>query len=515
MSSVGALLAAPKQGFIKHISEVKLNSEKNNMERLFCPEGLAIIGVSATNITSFGTMFLKANLDADYEGQIYPVGAKGGEIFGLKIYRSLDEIPGPVDLACVAVPADGVLAVLDECVRHGIPGAQILTAGFGELGTAEGKRLEAEIAAFKNKGLRIIGPNCFGIHCPTCGLTILPGGGFPKNPGPVAFFGQSGGMAVDLGYSSPGLGFGWRRMVSYGNACDVDGTELLNIFADDPQCKIITGYVEGVRDGRSFLEAVKAASFKKPVILWKAGLTESGSRAVMSHTGSMGGAEAVWEGALRQVGAVPVSNQEELLDTVIAFLHLGEWAGKGIAVVGGGGALGVAIADSADRHGFRLPEFSPQTRAAMEKLLPPVGNSLRNPADVGNPMVPPNILGPIMESAARDPNIDIVILIQIVHHITSITRMHIGKPEMPLEKISWHNMIANVCRDVREKTGVPVMQLLPPISSDEGKLEVESVLRKWRAASHAAGVITYPSLERAISALDRVATYWKWMKSRK
>ena len=483
-------------------------------ERTFCPKSLAVLGVSASKLISFGAMFVKANLDSGYQGKIYPVGSSAGEIYGRKIFQSLDEIPGPVDLACIAVPAQAVLSALEECLKKGVAAAQIITAGFGELGTEDGKKVESEIAAFGKKGLRIIGPNCFGIHCPSCGLTILPGGGFPKKPGDAAFFGQSGGLAVDLGYAAAGMGLGWRRMVSYGNACDVDAAELLGLFADDPQSAIITGYVEGVRDGKKFLSALKYASLKKPVVLWKAGLTESGARAVMSHTGSMGGEGAIWKSALKQAGAVLVNGQEEILDTALAFQHLGEWTGKGFAVVGGGGALGVACADTAEEFGFCLPEFSGTTRTQIQKLLPPVGASFKNPADVGNPMVPPEILGKIMECAAHDENIDAVLLIQIIHHITWITRLQFGSPGQNLADMSWHQKLAETCNEIRQKTHVPIIQILPPVSSEPQKMEVENVLRLARQAAQELGIPTYPNLKRAISSLANLNNYWRWRKAK-
>jgi acyl-CoA synthetase (NDP forming) len=481
----------------------------DQMERIFCPKSIAIFGVSATKF-GFGSFFLRANISSGYEGTIYPIGSNGGEIFGMKIYKSLDEVPEQVDLACIAVPSQSVIPVLEECLRHGVAGAQIQTSGFGELGTEEGIRLETEIAAFGKRGLRIIGPNCFGIHCPYCGLTIIPGYNFPKKPGSVAFFGQSGGMAADLGNAAQGMGFGWRRIVSYGNSCDVDAAELLGIFAEDQRCEVITSYIEGVRDGRRFFNALREASLRKPVILWKAGLTDSGSRAVMSHTGSLGGTGVIWQAAMRQAGAIAVSSQDELLDAVVAFLNLGEWIGKGIAIIGGGGALGVASADTADSHGFCLPEFSETTRYAMQSLFPPVGTSFRNPADVGSPLISPQILGRVMELAAQDPNIDIVILIQILHYITLNTRFAMGQPDLSLEEISWHGEMAETCKTVREKTGVPVVQIFPRVSYNSDNIEVEEVIWKAREASHAAGVPSFPNIDRAIAALERVVNYWQW-----
>jgi len=482
-------------------------------ERFFRPKTVAVFGAHPTKPTTFANMFLRANVQSGYEGKLYPIGVRGGEVFGMKIHKSLSEISEPIDLACVAVPARHVMDVLEDCVRHKIPGAQVLTAGFGELGTREGKRLEAEVASFGKRGLRIIGPNCFGIYDQKCGLTIMPGGGFSRRPGTVVFISQSGGQAVDMGYSSIGLGFEWRRIVSIGNACDVDAAELIDVFADDPECKIITSYLEGVRDGRKFFEALKAASIKKPVILWKVGLTESGSKAVGSHTGSMGGAETIWRAAMKQAGAVMVSSQEELLDTIAAFHFIGEWTGTGIAGVGGGGAMSVAMADCADRHGFTLPEFTASTREALKAMIAPVGTSAGNPVDAGSPMVPPHILGSLMVNAAKDPSIDAVILMQYVHHITFLTRQTINVPDKPLEEISWHEALAETCKLTSDNTGVLMLQVLPPVSSEADKIEVEEVLRKWRAASHEKGIVTFTSLDKALTALAHVNNYWKWRKS--
>lgn len=430
-------------------------------------------------------------------------------MFGINIYATVCEIPGPVDLACIAVPAPQVHAALYDCMKKGVPWAQILSAGFAE-SDDNGKRLEKELGYFTQNGLRIIGPNCFGVHCPECGLTILPGGGFSRAPGPVAFIGQSGGLAVDLGYSSSGLNIGWRRMVSFGNACDVGAAELIEHFGSDPGTKVIAAYIEGVKDGRAFFEAVRRASKIKPVVIWKGGLTESGARAVMSHTGSLGGQSAIWESVFRQINAVSVWGQEEMLDVIVAFLNIGEFSGRGVCVAGGGGALGVAASDSADRVGMCLPPFSEKSRAAMEALMPPPGNSFNNPADVGNPMIAAPMLEQLMDIAAQDPAIDIIMLIQILHHMACITKQQMDLPkELPLKSIAQHKAMAEVCAKVQERSGKPVLQILPPISSEEEKMELEGLVREARRVSHEAGVATYPSLERALAAVSRVSAYYR------
>jgi len=460
-------------------------------ERLFRPRAVAVFGAHPTKLTTFANMFIAANIRAGYEGGLYPIGIRGGEVFGRKIYKSLSEVPDPVDLACVAVPADRVLDVLEECLKRNIPGAQILTAGFSELGTAEGRDLEARIAEYGRKGMRIIGPNCFGIHDPGCGLTLMPGGGFSRTAGPVAFISQSGGQATDMGYAAPGYGFGWRRIVSVGNACDVGPAELVEVFAEDPGCSVISLYLEGVRDGRAFLGAVGDASLKKPVVIWKVGLTEGGSRAVSSHTGSMGGSGRIWEDALRQVGATLVFSQEELLDAIHAFHYVGEWTGRGIGFVGGGGAMSASAADAVERHGFRLPGLAPPTVEANRSVIAAVGTCPDNPVDAGNPMAPPHVLGPYL------------------------AKLFLGvTDDEPLERFSWHEQVAGGCKMVREARAKPVAQILPPLVSDPEKMDVERVLRLWRATSHSRGVPTFPSLDRALTALGHVDAYWRWRKKR-
>lgn len=482
-------------------------------ERLFCPKSVAVFGAHPTKITTFANMYLHANIIAGYEGKLFAVGSRGGEVSGMKIYKSLDEINEKIDLACVAVPAPHVIEVLESCLRHKIPGAQVLSAGFSELGTEEGSRLEAQIVALSKKGIRIIGPNCFGIHDPKCGLTIMPGSGFAKKPGPVAFITQSGGQAVDMGYAVQGMGVGLRRIVSFGNGCDVDAAELLDIFADDPECSIIASYLEGVKDGRRFFAALKSAALKKPVIIWKAGLTESGAQAVASHTGSLGGSEIIWEAALKQAGAVLTRSQDELYDAIAAFYFIGKWAGEGIGFVGGGGAMSAAAADAVDRSGFTLPQLSKEAGEKIASLIAHVGTSVKNPIDAGNPVIPPHILSQLLELAAAEKEIDVVLLMQYVHHITFLTRVVIRDASKPLEDISWHGAIADVCKSVREKSGKPVVQILPPLTSETAKLDVEKVLRLWREASHAAGVPTFPSLDRGLKALRHVCDYWTRRKN--
>ncbi len=473
---------------------------------LFYPRSVAVIGASAET-AKFGNIILNAILEIGYQGKVYPVNTEAGEILGLKAYRSMREIPGEVDFAILTIPAPAVKASLEECLAKGVKGAEILTSGFRETGTPQGKRMEEEIARIAQRGIRILGPNCFGIYCPESGLTILPGQNFSREPGPVGFLSQSGGLCADLGQIARGLRVRFSKMVSYGNGCDVGACDLLEYFFADEKTKIIGGYLEGVEDGPRFLSLLQKNKKKKPVILWKAGLTATGSRAVMSHTGSLSGAEGVWNSALKQAGVVQVGSAEELLDTLYAFLYLPPAAGPRVALMGGGGAIGVAASDCLDRLGLSVPPLSPPVLEKLKRSFPPVGNSLKNPVDLGNPMVPPSLLRKVMEAGGEDEGIDTLMVIQILYYILYQVRHRLGLDEKPLSQFSFQPELLRACREVREKYGKPILMIMPDIVTDGRMIDLEVEWRKERDAYQEAGFPVFKSLDRAARALRNFLSY--------
>lgn len=475
-------------------------------EPLFYPRSLAIIGASADS-AKFGHIILSAIMEIGYGGKIYPVNPEGGEINGLRVYRSLQEIPGGVDFAILTIPAPLVSAALEDCLRKGVKGVEILTSGFKETGTPEGKNMEEELSQIARRGIRILGPNCFGIYCPESGLTIMPGYNFSRETGPVGFLSQSGGFCADLGQITKGLGIRFSKMVSYGNGCDVAACDLLEYFFADEKTRIIAGYMEGVEDGPRFLRILKENRGKKPVILWKAGLTAAGKRAVMSHTGSLGGLEVVWKSALNQTGVIQVSSAEELVDAIYVFLYLPENAGPRVSVMGGGGAISAAASDSLERLGLSVPFFSEPILQKLKASFPPVGNSLRNPVDLGNPMIPPAMLRKVMEAAGEDERIDTLIVIQILFHILVQIRHRQGMDDRPLYQFSFQPELLQVCKDVKEKYSKSIILVMPDIVTDAGMVEIETEWRRERDAYQAAGFPVYKSLDRAARALSHFIAY--------
>jgi len=475
---------------------------------IFYPKSLAIIGAS-NDPTKFGNIILSALLEIGFAGKIYPVNPEGREINGLKVFPSLKDIPDEVDLAIITIPAPLVLNSLKECIQKGVKGVEILTSGFKETGTPEGKRMEEEIARLACQGLRILGPNCFGIYCPESGLTILPGQNFLRESGPVGFLSQSGGLCADFGQIAKGLGIRFSKMVSYGNGCDVAACDLLEYFFADPQTKIIGGYIEGIDDGTRFLQILKENKGNKPVILWKAGLTASGSRAIISHTGSLSGSEKVWAAALKQAGVVQVESAEELIDTIYAFLYLPPETGPRVAVMGGGGAISVAASDTLERLGLAIPPFSPEIFQKLKASFPPVGNSLRNPVDLGNPMIPPSMLKIAMEAAGQDEKIDTLIVIQILFYILFQVRHRLKMDDRPLRQFSFQPELLKACHEIKTKYKKPIILVLPDITTDAAMIDLEVEWRRERDIYQQAGFPVFKTLDRAARALRNFISYQK------
>ncbi|MBN1883571.1 MAG: CoA-binding protein [Deltaproteobacteria bacterium] len=477
------------------------------LDRIIHPKSIAVVGASPTP-GKYGWLYLLAIQSMGYAGNIYPINKKVEEIRGVKTYPSLEDLPEAPDLAVFTIPARHVPEELERARRLGVKGAVIQSAGFSEDGD-EGARLEEEIKKISKKGIRVIGPNCFGTYSPKTGITVIPGSDFSREPGPVGFFAQSGGMTADLGQLARSYGVRFSAMVSYGNGADVTDLDLLSYFARDPDTHIIAAYLEGVSDGEKFFRLLKETAPKKPVVIWKGGTTPAGRRAVMSHTGSLGGEERVWDGIFAQTGAVRVTDLSEMIDTLMAFSLVYPKGGRRLAMLGGGGALCVEASDIAYHYQFTFPSFSQDVSARIGSHLSATGSSPGNPVDTGNPMVPPDALLDIMEAAANTGDIDTILLSQTMQHIHVIMRRITESEDTPLSSFAYYPRLAEGIKKLRLETDVPIVGVFPRTSTteDDQDMELEREWRRARSAFLSAGAPVYSTVVRAIAALDRVCRY--------
>ena len=470
----------------------------HDFKEMFDPKAIAVVGASRSSPVQGWTGMLGCIRQFGFPGRIYPINPNADEIDGLKAYPSLVSLPEPVDLVVMTVQAHVVPDALKDCIASGNKNVHIFTAGFKETGEEEGIRLQREIEEIATAGgLRVIGPNCMGLYVPRARLvTWSPAS---TESGPVAFVTQSGGHAGDFAKYAAGMGIHFSKAISYGNALTLDSTDFLEYLADDPETGIIAMYLEGVKDGRKLLRQVREINRTKPVVILKGGLTDSGSRAVASHTGSLAGGARVWDAFFKQTGAVPVGSLEEIADVVLAFLHLAPFDGRRVAIMGTGGGIGVAAADACSREGLDVPPMSAETMRELRSFVPPAGNSIRNPLDVGNVFFEMGLIERALKVIAADPQVDALIISihidwmfdlaqgdyieKLAQYLATAARGHVqGKPYV----VSW--------RCYRSEPGI-----------EKAKDTLHRVLLD-------AGVPLYHGFERAARALARFAAYHRFQR---
>jgi len=372
-------------------------------------KSVAVVGATRPREYGYPGMF-GCMRNYGYAGRLFPVNPKLSDIDGIKAYPNLTALPEPVDLVIVAVPAPFVPDVLRECIATGNKTIHIFTSGFKETGEEAGIRLQEEMKKIALEGgLRVIGPNCMGFYVPK--TRLLTWTTAPKESGSVAFVSQSGGNTQDFtNYAARNYGIQFSKAFSYGNALTLDSTDFLDYLAHDDETKIITMYLEGVKDGRRFLKLVSEINRQKPVIIYKGGLSETGALAVSSHTGALAGGEKIWQAFFRQTGAVLVESLEEMADVTLAFHHLGKTRGRKTTVLGFGGGAGVSVADNCAKTGLALPTFSPGLINELRKLIPPAGAMIRNPIDAAVAFVNFNIMGDVLQLLGKTDEIDNIIV---------------------------------------------------------------------------------------------------------
>jgi acyl-CoA synthetase (NDP forming) len=350
-----------------------------NLDPLFMPKTIAVAGASATSI-SMGNTFLRRLKEFGYQGTVYPIHPKAEEINGLKAYASFADTPEPIDYAYISIAAGRVPPML-AAAKGRVKFAQVLSSGFAEV--PEGVALQEElVAASKEGGSRLIGPNCLGTYSPRGGVT------FPERatnePGVVGVISQSGGLATDIVRLGQRRGLRFSGLVTVGNCADLNEADVLEYYLNDEETRVIGLYLEDDKNARRIFELLSQNASKKPVVLLKGGRTQQGRAAAASHTGSLAGGDEGWVALSKQTGAVLVESLGSFLDVLLAFQFLTPnktRPTKRIALFGNGGGTSVLATDSFARLGLDVARFEDKTRQALEALKLPPGTSVANPID--------------------------------------------------------------------------------------------------------------------------------------
>ncbi|NOQ43977.1 MAG: acetyl-CoA synthetase [Dehalococcoidia bacterium] len=353
------------------------------LDYIFHPRSIAVAGASGGPWNAVTQLFLDTLIKFEYKGEIYPINPKYEEVSGLKAYPNVKDVPGPVDHVICMIPAAATRQLLEDCIAKGVKTVHLYTSGFAETGEEDRARLQDELVSIaRSGGIRILGPNCMGIYYPRSGISFCAD--FPKDTGTVSFITQSGSYSMLVTRGAGARGVRFSKVVSYGNASDINETDLLEYLAHDRETEVIAAYIEGTRDGKRLRKVLTEAAAKKPVIIIKKGGTAAGNRGALSHTGALAGNDAVWEALLKQTGAIRVEDFEEMIDMLVTFQFFPLPRGRKVAVVGLGGGVSVRASDECERGGLTLPPAPEALITEIERIIPVAGSMLRNPFDMGN-----------------------------------------------------------------------------------------------------------------------------------
>jgi len=455
---------------------------------IFGSQSVAVVGASS-NLNKSGAQTLKNLLDVGFDGEVYAVNPKGSEVLGQAAYRNVSQIPGEVDLAVISTPSEVVPQLVQECADKGIRAVIINTEGFAEIG-AKGQSLQVELErVIADTGIRVIGPNALGIINPSTKLTTS----YAKLPqlrsGKVAFVGQSGIFTSGLlRHIFSWETFGLSKAISLGNKVDVDEAEVLDYLADDEETRVIAMYLEGIKDGKLFLESARRASARKPVVMLKGGVTERGAQAARSHTGSLAGRAEVFKAAAKQSGVIMVDDLREFVNTVKAFALQPLPYGNRVAIITISGAEGIMATDACIRYGLNLARLSPKTtRSLLEIFKEPA--KVRNPVDIFPALLNHGrgkVYGHALSEVLADEGVDAAVIIGFVS----------------------------------EEAKIPLDSLVEPAKSQPQKpvlvtLLGSQVLINYKSKLESQGIPTYIFAEEAIKSLTNTYRYGSFIKEKK
>ncbi len=449
-----------------------------SLDCFFSPQSIAVIGAS-TNTSKLGYAVVDNLVNGDFlrDGRkVYPINPKADEILGLPAFPVVSDIPGPIDLAVIVIPYPLVPEAMRTCGEKGIPAAIVISAGFREAGM-DGLEREQELIEIINEyNIRLIGPNCLGVINTVIPMNASFSAGMPPK-GPMDFMSQSGALGTAiLDWAQAGR-LGLSKFVSLGNKADVSEIDLLRAWAKDPTSNVILSYMEGLPDGQEFISVAREVSKIKPIVALKSGVTQAGSRAVSSHTGSLAGSEQAYEAAFRQSGVLRAHSLQDLFDMARAFGYLSPLQGDHIAIVTNAGGPGILATDALERAGLKLSRFKPECIKALEQFLPDAA-SAANPIDVlGDARADRYRFA--LEQIIESPSVDGILVILTPQAMTEIVET------------------AEVIAEISEKVDIPIL------ASFMGEARVEAGIEYL--AKHNVPNFAFP--ERAAMVLQAMSHY--------
>jgi acetyl coenzyme A synthetase (ADP forming)-like protein len=461
------------------------NAAATALKLFFEPRSVAVIGASRRRGTVAGEVFHNL-LGSGFPGPVYPVNTAASVVQSVTAYPAVEDIPGPVDLALIAVPAAEVLATAEQCARKGVRALLVLSAGFGEVGDA-GRRRQAELLrTCRASGMRLIGPNCMGLlnTDPALPLNATFAPGMPP-AGRIGFLSQSGALGLAIIDRASTLGLGLSTFVSVGNKADISGNDLLQYWQTDPRTDVILLYLESFGNPRKFSRIARRTARSKPIVAVKSGRSRAGSRAAGSHTGALvASSDVSVEALFRQCGVIRTDTLAELFDVASLLAHQPVPRGRRVGIVTNAGGPAILCADACEAEGLEVPVLTAVSQAALRALLSPQA-SVTNPVDMIAAATPEQYQRAI-EIVAKDPNVDALVVIYIPPVVT--------RPDDVARAI-----VAGALAAKRKRMDKPLLAVFMSAAGVPDALRASEV-----------GIPSYPFPENAAIALARAARYGEW-----
>lgn len=464
----------------------------SRLDRAFNPRTIAVVG----DKRAMGYLWLNAM--KTFKGKVYSVQVDPNEIpgieeLGYENYQSLLDIPGEIDYVVCAVPRPVAPRIVADCIEKKVGAVALFTSGFAETETEEGIQTQEEIARIaREAGLILIGPNCMGIYNRRLGVrhsAEQPAG----DPGNVGFISQSGTHCINFSLLGSVQGIRCSKTVSYGNAIVLDAADYLDYLAKDPETEVIAMYIEGARDGRRFLASLKEAAKRKPVVVWKGGVTSAGARAVYSHTASLAASPAIWDAAMRQAGVVQAHSLDETIDAVKALVYTKPSTGRRMGLIAMTGGQSVVITDAFEREGLEVPLLTAASYEKLAAFFNIVGGSYRNPLDAGGTIgmgFAPQNLQRLLNILEEDENVDAVAMEIGTGFIARRLKSSPALLDHLVETLAAH----------RERSSKPFVAVVHP-----GHMEDVSAHIRNRLLER--GIAVFAGFEQAARAMARAIAY--------
>jgi len=479
-------------------SDLPSRARQQRLDRAFNPRTVAVVG----DKRAIGYLWLRSM--STFQGKVYSVQIDPNEIPGIEAlgvpnYPSLLDIPDEVDYVVCAVPRQVSPRILADCIEKGVAAVTLFTSGFAETEREDGIRLQEQIGEMARSasggGLLLIGPNCMGIYNRRLGLRNSweqPAG----DAGNVGFISQSGTHCINFSLVGDRQGIRCSKAVSFGNAVVLDAADYLEYMADDAETEVIGLYLEGVKDARRFFSVLRQATRRKPVVVWKGGVTEAGARAIYSHTAALATAPAVWDAAMRQAGAMQTESLDETIDAVKALVYCTPGTGYRMGLVAMTGGQSVVITDAFEREGLEAPLLTAASYEKLSGFFNIIGGSYRNPLDAGGTIgwgfLPQN-LEKLLEILDGDENVDAIAIEVSAGFLARRMRENPGILDALLDTLSAH----------RERSQKPFIAITHP-----GHLEDVTAMVRSRLLER--NIPPFASFEAGAKALRRAIDHWRF-----